>query len=530
MLPPKYKATTTIAIESHGVSEKLLESTVSGQIEERLSALSLLVLSDRNLLMTIERFGLYTDLQADNTSQELARGMREAIKIEPQTVLVPNPRTGRDIPITTSFEVSFEGEEPESLADVANHIASLFLAENIKDREGKILTTIQFLEKLLDTLRIEIRGTEANLADFKEKHLSELPNFMSLNLKAMDKLERTTDYREKHIADLINRKIYLEGQLDLLEPSMFKVTSDGKRILTPKEELSVLRSQYLALSASLSENHPDVIKIKKKVAALEGEVGTKVQLSLLKKELYDKEHQLVLLRKKVSPKHPDAIKLNKEVILMREQMQKLSKNQKVLKEIDETPENPAYINLQTRIHTTQMEIEAAKKDLEQDYKKHEEYSRRLESTPRVEQQYLDLRRNYENAKENYRTTENRLRAAREAKNLEHDSAVEKFTIVQPATTPLTPYKPNRPVVILLGLVLAAGSSMGVGSVSEYMDSSVSTGDELAKIAGHKVLTVIPYWETSHEVTRKRRRIWVLVGSSVAIAAVALVALNLLHTP
>jgi heme/copper-type cytochrome/quinol oxidase subunit 4 len=63
-----------------------------------------------------------------------------------------------------------------------------------------------------------------------------------------------------------------------------------------------------------------------------------------------------------------------------------------------------------------------------------------------------------------------------------------------------------------------------------MDHSVHTADELAKIAGHMVLTVIPYWETSQEITSKRRRIWVMVGSSVAIAAVALVALNFLHTP
>jgi uncharacterized protein involved in exopolysaccharide biosynthesis len=456
--------------------------------------------------------------------------MREYIKMEPQTTVVPNPRTGRDIPITTSFEVSFEGEEPESLADVANHIASLFLEENIKDREGKTLATIQFLEKQLDILQSEIRETEAHLADFKEKHLNELPHLMSLNLKTMDQLERSMEYKEKQINDLFNRKIYLEGQLALVEPNVFKVTSDGKRLLTPREELQVLRSEYLALSASLSENHPDVIKLKKKLAALEGEVGTKQQLSQFQKELYDKEHQLALLRKKVSPKHPDAIKLNKEVILMREQVQKLSKNQKVLKEVDEKPENPAYINLQTRINTTQMEIEAIKKDLEQDNNKYEEYRKRLESTPRVEQQYLDLQRNYENAKGNYEKTANRLRTARMSEGLEEDRIAEKFTLVQPAMTPLKPYKPNRPAIILLGVLLAAGSGIGVGSVLEYMDSSIYTGDELAKIAGHKVLTVIPFWETSGEITRKRRRIWVLVGSSVAIAAVALVALNLLYTP
>jgi len=301
------------------------------------------------------------------------------------------------IPITTSFTVSFEGEKPEQLADVANHLASLFLEEDARNREEKADTTIQFLEKRLAGLRSEIQETEAKLAAFKEKHLSELPELMALNLKTMDQLERQMDSLEQQIKDLTNRKIYLEGQLVLLEPTMYKVTSDGKKILTPKEELSVLRSQYLTLSASLSENHPDVIKLKKKLEALEGEVGTQQELRQLQSELYDKEHQLELLRKRVSPQHPDAVRLQKEVLLLQQELQDLSKRQKALKLSDEKPENPAYINLQTRVDATQMEIEAARKQLQQLQERYEEYRKRVENSPIVEQEYLDLQRDYKNA-------------------------------------------------------------------------------------------------------------------------------------
>jgi uncharacterized protein involved in exopolysaccharide biosynthesis len=530
MLPPVYKSTATIMVESAAVSEKLVRSNVTGYIEERIDSLSIRAQSPENLIKIIETYGLYTDLSADNTMPMLLTKMREDITIETIATKVQSERLGRTMPLTTSFTVSFDGKEAEGLADVANHLASLFLELNVKEREEKTRTTIKFLEKQLDSLRLEIQETEAKLADFKEQHLLELPHLMSLNLKSMDQMERSMEYKTKHINDLINRKIYLEGQLALLEPSMFKVTGDGKRILTPKEELSVLRSQYLSLSASLSEDHPDVIKLKKKLVALEGEVGTKQAVSQFQKELYDKEHQLALLQKRVSSKHPDAIKLKKEVILLREQVQKLSKNQKVLKEIDEKPENPAYINLQTKMDTTQMEIEAAKKDLEDIEGKHEQYRNRLEHTPKVEQEYLDLKRNYDNATTTYDKIANRLRVAREAMGLEQDNMAEKFTLIEPARTPLEPYKPNRPAMILLGLALALGSGIGVGSISEYMDDSIHTADELAKIAKHKVLTVIPYWETSHEITRKRRRIWVVVGSSVAIAVIGLVALNFLHQP
>jgi len=460
----------------------------------------------------------------------LVQEMREDVLIEHLTTNVLSERSGREIPITTSFTVSFEGGKPEKLADVTNHLASLFLEEDARNREEKADTTIQFLEKRLAGLRSEIQETEAKLAAFKEEHLSELPELMALNLKTMDQLERQMENLEQNIKALTNRKIYLEGQLVLLEPTMFKVTSDGKKILTPKEELSYLRSQYLTLSSSLSESHPDVIKLKKKLAALEGEVGTQQELRQLQKELYDKEHQLELLSKRVSPQHPDAVRLQKEVLLLQKELQKLSKRQKALKLSDEKPENPTYINLQTRVAATEMDIEATRKQLQQLQEKYEEYRKRVENSPTVEQEYLDLQRDYTNAKNNYQETENRLRIAQEAKGLQEDRMAERFSLIGPATPPLEPYKPNRLAIFLLGLVLAVGSGTGFGSLSEYMDNSVHTADELAEIAGHKVLTVIPYWETSHEITHKRRRIWVLVGSSVAIAAVALVALNLLYTP
>jgi len=351
-----------------------------------------------------------------------------------------------------------------------------------------------------------------------------------MNLRTMDQLERQMNAVEQGIKDLINRKIYLEGQLALLEPTMYRVSVDGKRVLTPKEELAFLRSHYMGLSASLSEHHPDVITLKKKLATLEGEVGSQKELRQLQKDLFDKKHELTVLLEKVSPKHPDAIKMKKEVAALEGRFERLSAKQSVLKVEDEKPENPAYINVQTRIASTQMEVDAAKKQLKQLQEKYEDYRRRVENTPQVEQKYLDLQRDYTNAKDNYQETENRLRVAQEGKGLEEDRMAEKFTLIGPATTPLEPYKPNRLAIILLGLVLAVGSGTGFGSLSEYMDQSVHTADELAKIAGHKVLTVVPYWETSHEITRKRRRIWVVVGSSVAIAAVALVALNLLYTP
>jgi uncharacterized protein involved in exopolysaccharide biosynthesis len=530
VMPSTYKATASVLIEQQEILENLVSTTVPGYLEERLQAITKRVLGDDNLSAVVEQFGLYTDLGAENTMQRLVSEMRTNIEIEPITTEVRNEKYAKTMELITSFNVSFQGREPERLAPVANCLASLFLEEDAKDREKKTRTTINFLEKQLLELEGEIKDTEAQLAAFKENHINELPELMELNLKTMEQLERQIEGQNRQIENLINRKIYLEGQLALLEPSMHQVSTDGKRVLTPKEELSVLRSQYLSLSSSLSEEHPDVIKLKKKLAALEGEVSAGQELRQLRHELYDKEHQLALLLERVSPRHPDAIKLSKEVSALKKKVQKLSKKQSVLKAEEEKPENPAYINVQTTITSTKMEIEAAQKELKQLKEKHEDYRGRIASTPKVEQEYLDLQRNYNNAKAKYQEIENRLRGAKEAKGLEESRMGEKFTLGHPATTPVEPFKPNRLAIVLLGIVLAAGAGFGTVSLTEYMDSSVHTADELAQIAGHRVLVVIPYWETAHEISRKRKRIWALVGGSVAIVVLCLVGLNLLYKP
>jgi len=531
LLPPVYQATATISIEAQAIAEDLVRTTAAGYVEERLQNISQRVLSDTNLLNVVERFSLYTDLKDDNTTQTFISKMRKNVQIKPVTIEAQSERLGRTVPITTAFTLSFEGKEPEKLAEVTNYLASLFLEENAREREKKTRTTIEFLEKQLSGLRSEISNTEAQLAAFKEKHYNELPELVQLNLRTMDQIERQIDAQKRYISDLMNRKVLLEGQLALLEPNIHKVSVDGKRIMTPKDELSVMRSEYLSLTSSLSPQHPDVIKLKKKLEALESEVITKDELGQLQRELYDKEHQLALLKEKVSPEHPDAIKLNKEVMLLRAQVQKLAKKQTVLKVQDVKPDNPAYIDMQNRIASTQLEIEKAQREIKDLQGEHEAYRIRVENTPRVEQEYLGLQRNYDNAKKNYEETASRLRAAREARGLEEGDMAEKFTMLQPASTPEKPYKPNRLVIVMLGLVVGLGSGIGAGSISEHADQSVYRAEELAQVTGHKVLTVIPYWETSEDISRKRRRIWVVVGGSVAIAVVGVVVLlNLLQKP
>jgi succinoglycan biosynthesis transport protein ExoP len=531
VLPPIYSSGATILIEAQEIPQDLVRTTVTGYIEQRLQTITQLVMSRSRLLEIIGRFGLYEDLKEQYTTEEIVEKMREDIELVPIQAEVINPNSGKPGSATIAFTLSYEGSNPKTVAQVANVLTSLYMEENLRNREEKARTTFEFLERQLEELNSEILQTESQIAGFKKQHINELPELMQLNLQTMERLQREISSLEESIKTLKNRKIYLEGQLATVEPMMYAVTIGGRRVLTPKEELEVTRSEYLSLAATHAEGHPDVVALKKKLEAMEKELAIRDDLRARYHELSDKENQLAKLSEQFSEKHPDVIKLKKEIAQLREEAKALSENQTVMKAVeDEQPENPSYINLQTQIESTQMEINNATEDLKRLRERYEDYRKRVENTPQVEQEYRILQRDYANAQTKYQETKNRLLAAKEAKGLEESRMGEKFTLIEPAIVPEMPSKPNRLAILLIGLVLAAAAGIGFGALSEYMDQSVREANELTRVSGHPVLAVIPYLETPADVARKRRKKWALAGSAVGLIIVGIIVLHYVYGP
>jgi capsular exopolysaccharide synthesis family protein len=81
----------------------------------------------------------------------------------------------------------------------------------------------------------------------------------------------------------------------------------------------------------------------------------------------------------------------------------------------------------------------------------------------------------------------------------------RFVVLEPATLPLSPGKPNRPMLILLSLVV--GGVVGVGSVlvAEQHDQSMKNAEEVESLLGLPVLGAIPRVEELQRGARRRTR-------------------------
>ncbi|MFW6147904.1 MAG: hypothetical protein ACOC6B_05885 [Thermodesulfobacteriota bacterium] len=116
--------------------------------------------------------------------------------------------------------------------------------------------------------------------------------------------------------------------------------------------------------------------------------------------------------------------------------------------------------------------------------------------------------------------------ARVAEGMEQEQKAERFTIIDPAQYPEKPFKPNRLAILLISVILGIGGAVGYASVTEYMDRSVKTADDLFDATGIPVLVSIPYMSTKTETRRRRIKHIVIAGCIVAAIAAGIAAFHL----
>lgn len=519
-LPPVYRSEGTILIEAQGIPQDFVRTTVNSYIDQRLQTISQIVQSRSNLVSLLNQFNLYAKDREDDTTAELVDRMRENIFTE--TIAGVDPDTGKET-VTVAYTVGFQGENPRQVREVANRLISLYLEENMKTRTEQAETTYKFLEERLAELEAEIKNTEAKLAEFKEEHLHTLPELMELNLNNLERTRDNIAARQELIKSLINRQVVLEEQLGVIEPN-FSNTST-------QTEVESLRNQYVALKATLSPNHPDVIRLKSQLESLGAVVDSEGALEEKNDELIIKRQQLATAESKYADKHPDVVRLRKEVAELEKSIDELGELQTIgVPGKDAKPTNPAYLDLSMQIRANKGDIEKEKLALDKLEEKYQEIEARVEATPRVEQQYLSLQRNYRQAQAKYSETLAKLQAANEGVELEEENIAEKMTLIDPPQTPEKPHKPNRMLIVLAGVILALMSGVGCGVLAEFLDQSVHSTKDVSQLAQAPMLAVIPRIRSREDRRKARMRTILLTSLAVGGLLALLAAVHFFMVP
>jgi succinoglycan biosynthesis transport protein ExoP len=515
LMPAVYESSSTILIEEQQIPQEFVRSTVTGFAEQRIQSLSQQILSRVKLWEIVNQFNLYPELREKLTREEILGMMRENIKLETISADMGGQKGGRrpsQAAVTIAFSIAYRGKNPGTVQKVSGTLASLYLEQNLKTREAQAQSTTQFLEAELKQLQENLQVLGDKITAFKGQHEGLLPEQQAFNRQQETRLELEIKQLDNNIRQVEERKIYMEGQIATVNPDT-SFSGSGEKIMSPADRLKGLELYLVDLQSKFSPDHPDIRKVRreidelKKLGATTGgsAVARSKKLSQLKAELAEKQG-------KYSEQHPEIKKLKNEIARLEQEPKSVSRPQTTT-----VPENPVFIGLTTQIQAADTDLRAFRSQQASLKDKVQLYRQRLEEAPKVEQEYMALARDYQNAHSKHQEVMNKILEARISEGMEEHQKGEKFTLIDPASFPEKPVSPKRWLIFLAGVFCSVVAGLGTVALAETMDHSVKNSDDLARLTGLPVLGSIIRIETSEDITRarrKRRLIWAVTGFSL----------------
>ena len=464
-LPDLYRATATVLVETQQVSEEFVRSSVTSELGARIQRIRQEVMSRTRLGSLITELNLYPDLRSKGVSFDaIVERMRGDVGLELTGV---DQQTGGRGP-TIAFAISYSGRDPETVARVANTIAAFYIDEHTRMRAGQAAGFAEFLKVQLAEAKRELDAQEQKTTRFKLSHLGELPDQLEANLGSLERLNTQLRLNNETQLRALDRRDRIERELAAPPTPVVLALPPSPRaqeLAKLKGELSELRRQY-------SDAHPDVIRLRTGIAALEedGEPSVPAREPVpaasandrLAQALRDVESELRLLKE-------DELRLRQAIAA---------------------------------------------------------YEQRVENMPRREDEFHTLSRDYASTKERHDTLLKRYGEAQLAESLERRQQTEQFRVLDPAMPPAAPSAPARLRLVAAGLILSLILAVGAIIAAEHLDTSLHSIEEVQSLVSGRALFSIPLIQTRAETRRHWRR--VALTTAAVVVGVALIVAGFRH--
>jgi uncharacterized protein involved in exopolysaccharide biosynthesis len=519
LTPPVYQSSATILIEQQEIPQDFVRSTITSFADQRIQVISQRVMTTQNLVGIIERNDLYPDERRTEPREVVVQRMREDVRMKMISADVIDPRSGSPVRATIAFSLSYRNANSELAYKVASELTSLYLNENLSARAKQTQQALTFLEDEGNRLSAQIASLEKQIADFKQRHADRLPTLGQINLSGVDRTELEIRDLGTRLSLLDQQETLIRAQLAQISPTSPLYTDGGGRVLTPSDRLKALKSQIAGLRARYGPDHPDVIATQLQIDGLEKQASADADANEIARRLDDARTRLAEARTKYSDEHPDVRRLSGVVATLE---RTLAESPKVPRTVTDTPDNPAYIQVKAQLDTLLLERAQLQKSRDELRARLADFERRVAESPDVERQLVALTRDYETAYRKYQDVRAKQLEAQASQNLETERKGERFTLIEPPMPSEAPVSPRRGLILVLGTFLSALLGLGVGVVTNQLDSRVRGPGDLLRVLEVPPLAQLPVMLTAEDLARARRRLrWSIGGAVGSVVGVAL---------
>jgi polysaccharide chain length determinant protein (PEP-CTERM system associated) len=448
VLPNEYVADAILMVEPQTISEDLVGTGQGAtDLTHRLNLMAAEILSRSRLSRIIDDLELYVEESKEMTREEVIELMREDLLVLP--VIPELEIKDAKVEEIDTFELVYRSDDPRTAADVINRLASEFRDEHIKTRTETSGQTSEFLAGELARLATRIQEVEERIASVKTENNGSLPEDLLYNQQLVQRTYDLMREAEREVAAAESDAAFYRQQ-GLAAPLLA-----DQRFTSPEQKLQLLElriAEYRSLG--FTDKHPDIIATEREIA--------EVRSSLLGQGDQDSDAD------------------------------------------EGPPRSLAQQNAEGEEKRAVLRAQASRAEIVRLGEQLAEVQARLAATPRVAERLNGLQREYEHLYASYQDFSAKRLDASVSANIERQVKGERFRVLESAVADPVPASPNRPLIIVLGLLLGLTLSLGLAVMLEAVDTSFHAPSRLQATLQLPVLAAIPQILLEQDRTRQRR--------------------------
>ncbi|WP_110962038.1 GumC family protein [Vibrio penaeicida] len=438
--PRYYDSHTSMLIQETAKMNPFLEDlAVSTMLKDRLDALKTLLHSRHILASVAKERGLLPENPTPAELDYVIGELSSSLKVT---------KLGRDL-----LRIEYRSSTAEGMAETLEAVSLHFVEQLLAPERSSMVDSQNFLATNIKYRQEELDKAEANLADFKSKNGSLLPEMQLEALGRLAKLKQRLFERQAEYAGAKKTLGSLDVQLSKTNPVVGKIE---EQIIRIRSDLTLLRAKY-------TDSHSKVQAKIRNLRRLEAERNIlldQTQPTLDSTQLWDIASSSSL--ENYGESQP-------VLISQLEDLQKARSN------VD---------SLSEEIKTLQIMIT----DLES----------LTSSFGENEKQLLNLQRDLALKRQLYENLLERFEMARLTSSLGVFEQEKRVKVIDRPYTPSAPSNLSPIVFLIAGIIGGFGMGAGIALMLELTDTAIRRRDEVEKITGKPVLTRVPKMKNTND--------------------------------
>ena len=418
-LPNQYTSSARIYVDTENVLRPLLRGlTVDSDLQHQVQVMRLTLLSRPNLEEVARMTDLDIEAETPSAYEQLIDRLESNINVNSDRQNI--------------FSISYTHRDAQTARNVVQALTTLFVENNLGESREDIDNAQGFLTRQVQLYEEKLNEAERRLARFRQDNLLFLPGQSGLQEALQERRSQLEDLRAQ-LKDARDKRALLQEELAQTPEMVGAQAGVGGG---PPSNLQIrimeTRGQLEELTARYTEQHPDVVTLKRRLERLQQQL----------------ENQLA------GPAQIGGEQASGSI------------------------PNPVYSSMRMELLNTRAEIQSLEDQVRRAEQNVAELEGRINLVPEVEAELKRLSRDYEIIRSQYESLRSRQESAELTADRDRQGNEFAFRMIESPQLPNLPSGPNRALLLIAGFFLSLGAGIGIAWLLAMVKITYGSVDHL----------------------------------------------------